>query len=92
MNNSIEQLVVLAKKERVPEIDVASSVMGEIRSIKMVRISSIKPMGIVAAISALAASIVIVFAVHSYKEATNPMMGLFEPLSQEPLLVAFYND
>lgn len=72
---NMERLVKLAKEEEVPEVDVADKVMERLQSYHPV--PSLKPMGFMAAVAAMAACIIMSFAVHSYKEQTNPLYYLF---------------
>lgn len=74
----IEKIVIIAKKESIPEIDVADRVMARLQSISPE--PSLKPMGIVATFSAIAASIIMGLAIYSYKEQTNPWYSFFEPI------------
>jgi len=76
----IERLVKLAKEEVIPEIDVSELVMHRISVANKGKDLTIKPMGIMAVVSAIAASIIIFFAVQSYQEMNDPMREFFEPV------------
>jgi len=75
---SIERLVILSREEKIPELDVTDRVMSRIRMPRP--LPSLKPMGFMAAVSAIAASIIICFAVHSWKEWNDPMYYLYAPI------------
>lgn len=92
MNNTIEKLVIMAREEEVPGVDVCGSVMDRIHFAIPPKPCSIKSLGIFAGLSTLAASIIIIFSVHTYRDFNNPMNALFAPLNQEPLLAAFYEN
>ena len=80
MNNMIEK----AKLEEIPEIDVTHKVLMRIQTRRDI-VTSIKPMGIFAGISAIAASIILICSINSYKYLTSPIMDLFAPLQSVSL-------
>ena len=74
MDSIFNNLVELARKEEFPTVNVSFKVMDRIKKQKFVEYSSsIKPMKIVAGISAVAASIIIIFTVYSYKKNYDPV-------------------
>lgn len=75
-------LIQLAKKEEIPNIDISNCVMLEIQNRKSKVNSKVwKPMGLVAMISSIAASIIIFFTINTYKDMHDPYFVFFAPYS-----------
>jgi len=77
----IEKLVARARHERVPGIDVADRVQWRIRTAVAVQPPvPIAPWGVLAGLSAVAASIILFLAVNAWMALSNPMMELYRPV------------
>jgi uncharacterized membrane protein YfhO len=78
----INKLIQLAKKEAIPEIDVSNSVMMKIQTRKNIESTRVSwlPMGLVATISSIAASIIVFFAFNSYRDMNDPYSSFFKPV------------
>ncbi|HEV56955.1 MAG TPA: hypothetical protein ENN87_05595 [Phycisphaerales bacterium] len=79
--NRIEKLIARARGERPPSIDVADRVLWRIR----VATASpapvpIAPWGVLAGLSAVAASIILFLAINAWMALSNPMMELYRPV------------
>ena len=75
-------LIQLARQEEIQNFNVVDKTMLIIRNKKIVknRVSWL-PMGLVASLSSIAASIIIFFSVNSYKEINDPYASFFAPYS-----------
>lgn len=76
----IKKLVKISLDESPPCIDVTDNVLYLIRMKEKGSKIEIKTMGVMAIISAVAASIVISLSVYFYHEDSNPMMEIFRPV------------
>ena len=75
-----DKLVEIAKKEEIPQVDVSLNVMNSISNVRIdTHRQDVKTMGLMATVSAIAASIIMTFSIHAYNEhkKIDPMMYLF---------------
>jgi len=76
MGVSFNKLVDISMGEDIPAIDVSGKVLEKLRCIESERGSlSIKSMRFVATISSIAASIIVIFAIHSYRVQQGDSVG-----------------
>lgn len=68
----IEKLISISKQEKIPEIDVTDKVISAISVSYKIDINPVKPMGILAAISSVAACVILFFSSHAYKQQNDP--------------------
>jgi hypothetical protein len=88
----IDKLVQLAKQEEIPVIDISGRIMVGIQNRKnreVVRVSWV-PMGLVATISSIAASIIVFFAINSYKDIHDPYASFFKPIDMDTQINILY--
>lgn len=78
----IGKLVLKAKNESIPEIDVTDQVLRRIQAEQLAGpvVMRISPMSIFAGISAVAASIIIFFAINAWLSLSDPLMQFFGPV------------
>jgi len=74
-------LIKLAMQEEPPDFNVANKTLLIIRNKKIIKNRSLLPMGLVASLSSIAASIIIFFSINSYKDINDPYASFFVPYS-----------
>ena len=72
MNGTLNNLIKISQREEIPSVHVSDDVITRIKQVKKIN-SGTRPLGIMAAISSLAASIILVAAVHIYQDHTDPL-------------------
>ncbi len=78
---AIEKLVDRARTEVVPTVDVGDGVMLRIAAqLDERRPFAVKPLTVVAGLSALAASIILFLAIDAWQTVIDPMTQLFGPV------------
>ena len=84
-------LIQLARQEEIQNFNIVDRTMLIIRNKKIVknRVSWL-PMGLVASLSSIAASIIIFFSVNSYKEINDPYISFFAPVQIESTMNILY--
>ncbi|MFA6186103.1 MAG: hypothetical protein WC770_02670 [Phycisphaerae bacterium] len=81
---TIEKLAKAARSEALPAFDVSSYVLGQTRMVQVQR-ANLLPFEFFAALTAVAASIVIVLSVSAWQTIINPMTQLIAPLQESSL-------
>ncbi len=77
----IDRLVMMARGETIPEVDVSAQVMLTIRSGEIVEDSfGVTPLTIFTAMSAVAASIILFLAINAWVTMSDPMAEFFGPI------------
>jgi hypothetical protein len=75
----IENLFFESRNENGPDVDVSEKVLWRLRSVRELRVA---PFTLFAAASAVAASLVLFFAIHSWNYMNNPIMEFFVPVQE----------
>jgi len=73
---AMENLVRLARQERLPATDAASGAIERIRA-GAVRPVRVLPLSVLAAAAAVAAAVVMVLAIHAWTAPADPQTALF---------------
>lgn len=81
---TIEKLAKAAQNEAMPAFDVSSYVLGQMRMVQVQK-ANLLPIEFFAALTAVAASIVIVLSVNAWQTIINPMTQLIAPLQESSL-------
>ena len=76
----IERLITIAKKERIPYVDVSGTILARIRVGKVRKSETVRVMSWAAGISAIAASIIMFFSFQFYQESQDPLRQYFAPI------------
>ena len=74
-------LIQLARQEEIQNFNIVDKTMLIIRNKKIIKNSNWLPMGLVASLSSIAASIIIFFSVNTYKDINDPYASFFAPYS-----------
>lgn len=80
----IEKLAKAAQNEASPAFDVSAYVLGQMRTVQVQK-ANLLPFEFFAALTAVAASIVIVLSVSAWQSIVNPMAQLIAPLQESSL-------
>jgi hypothetical protein len=83
-------LIKLARNEEIPNFNIADKTLLIIRNKKIIKNRSLLPMGLIASLSSIAASIIIFLSVNSYKEINDPYASFFVPVQIEMPLNILY--
>ena len=75
----IENLFFESRNENAPDIDVSEKVLWRLRSVRELKVA---PFTFFAAASAVAASLVLFFTIHSWNYMNNPIMEFFTPVQE----------
>lgn len=81
---TIEKLAQAARSEASPMFDVSGYVLGQMRMVQVQK-ANLLPIEFFAALTAVAASIVIVLSVNAWQTIINPMAQLIAPLQESSL-------
>ena len=80
----IQKIADKAKKDTPPNLDVSSTVMYQISQLQPPNTSYL-PFDLIAALSALTASLITILSIGSWFSILNPFLRLFTPLQEIPL-------
>jgi len=83
-------LIQLARQEEIQNFNIVDRTMLIIRNKKIIKNSNWLPMGLVASLSSIAASIIIFFSVNTYKEINDPYANFFVPVQIESPINILY--